>query len=270
MAEFMATHRWDASGLKLAYFPKSREEVPELGRIKLLQDAIAAQQAFQVEEILRFGPDSHQKNEGYAWCWGLVTFMDNHPRYQKLFRQLPGKVNSLAFSEEFARLFRDDFAQLREEWQVFVTNVEHGYDPSRMIVDFSSGKPLPTAGATVQVAADQGWQNTGWKLTGGKTYRLRAEGRYQLADQPVIWWSEPGGVSIRYEHHEPLGKLLAVVRPDHLPPDGRSVFLTPIPVGVGATISPPVDGTLYLRINDSAGELGDNLGEARVEVLQTE
>jgi hypothetical protein len=266
MAEFLGTHRWDASGLELAYLPKRREEVPELGRIKLMQDGVAARRAYQLEQILQFGPDAHQKNEGYAWCWGLATFLDGHPRYQERFRVLPSMVNSLAFNEDFLKGFRDGFAEMCEEWQVFVSNIEHGYDQSRMVIDFTAGKELPSGGATIEVQADQGWQNTGLKLAAGQSYRLRASGRYQLGTEPVIWWSEPGGVSIRYYHHEPLGKLLAVVRPDGPPRDGRSAFLAPIPIGLEATVTPEVTGTLYLRINDSAGELGDNQGQAEVRV----
>lgn len=266
MAERLATHHWDDSGLTLGYFPREREEVPELGRIKLLQDAVAVGRAFQLEEVLRFGPDSHQKNEGYAWCWGLATFLDGHPRYQERFRQLPAKLNSLDFNADFVAAFGDDFPELCEEWQVFVSNVEHAYEQARMGIDFAPGQELPTAGATIHVAADQGWQNTGLRLEAGTAYRLRAAGRYQLGTEPVIWWSEPGGVSIRYYHHEPLGKLLAVIRPDGRPPDGRSAFLKPIPIGLEADITPEVTGTLYLRINDSAGELGDNAGQAEVTV----
>ncbi len=73
-------------------------------------------------------------------------------------------------------------------------------------------------------------------------------------------------MSIRYYHSEPLGKLLAAVRPDGEPPNGRSAFLTPIAVGLEGTIVPPHSGTLYLRINDSAGELTDNQGAAEVKV----
>ncbi len=266
MAEYMATHHWGEEGLKLAYFPRDRAEVPELGRIKLLQDAVAAGQAFQLEQVLRFGPDSHQKNEGYAWCWGLTTFLDNHPRYQERFRKLFGNINSLGFNEDFLAAFRDDFDQMSEEWQVFVANVEHAYDHSRMVIDFTPGKPVPAAGAKVEVLADQGWQNTGLQLAAGETYRLRASGRYQLGTEPVTWWSEPGGVSIRYYHHEPLGRLLAVVRPNRPLGDGRSAFLQPISVGLETTVTPPLGGTLYLRINDSAGELGDNQGAAAVAI----
>ncbi len=118
----------------------------------------------------------------------------------------------------------------------------------------------------VNIAADRGWQNSGWRLEAGVTYRLTAAGRYQVATQPKVWWCEPGGVSIRYYQHRPLGILLAAVRPDHPPPGSTSALLRPTVVGLGTTLSPHETGTLFLKINDSAGELDDNAGELTVKI----
>ncbi|MBI3462333.1 MAG: hypothetical protein HY000_04635 [Planctomycetes bacterium] len=115
--------------------------------------------------------------------------------------------------------------------------------------------------------ADQGWQNSGLQLAPGQKYRLSASGRYQVADQPRIWWSEPGGVSIRYYHGRPLGMLLAAVRPEPAPDaQASNGFLHPVAVGLGSELLSPEGGTLYFRINDSAAELDDNAGELVVEV----
>jgi hypothetical protein len=87
-----------------------------------------------------------------------------------------------------------------------------------------------------------------------------------VADQPQIWPCEPGGVSIRYWRGRPLGMLLAAVRPDHYSHDRPSPLTRPQPIGLGATLEPDRDGTLFLRINDSPAELRDNAGELRVRV----
>ncbi len=39
-------------------------------------------------------------------------------------------------------------------------------------------------------------------------------------------------------------------------------------IGLGATLDVKRSGTLYLRINDSAGSLDDNAGTASVEITQ--
>ena len=116
------------------------------------------------------------------------------------------------------------------------------------------------------MAADRGWQNSGLRLEAGVTYRLTATGRYQVAKEPKVWWCEPGGVSIRYYKGRPLGILLAAVRPDHPAPGSTSALLHSTVVGLGTTLSPTQTGTLFLKINDSAGELDDNAGELKVKV----
>ena len=146
-----------------------------------------------------------------------------------------------------------------------VANLEYGYDVARTAVDFTPGRPLPHGGTTLRVAADRGWQNTGLKLEAGESYRLRASGQYQVDDEPQVWWCEPGGVSIRYYRGLPLGILLAAVRPED-PAPGSTPLLEPTAVGLGTHLVPRQTGTLYLKINDSAGELDDNAGELHVHV----
>ena len=87
-----------------------------------------------------------------------------------------------------------------------------------------------------------------------------------LATNPKPWISEPNGVTIRYHRGMPLGILLAVVRPSETV-QGPSSFFKPDVIGIGATIEPKQPGTLYLRINDFAGELADNSGAAEVVIV---
>jgi hypothetical protein len=149
---------------------------------------------------------------------------------------------------------------------VFATDLDYGYDIERTVIDFTPGQPV-AGGRRVRVAADRGWQNSGLRLAPGQKYRLSASGRYQVADQPKIWWCEPGGVSIRYYHGRPLGMLLAAVRAEPAVAGGNSGFLHPIALGLGTELMSTEGGTLYFRINDSAAELSDNAGELMVEVV---
>jgi len=118
------------------------------------------------------------------------------------------------------------------------------------------------------VAADRGWQSSGARLEAGRRYSLVAKGRCQLADQPKTWWSEPGGVTIEYYHGQPLGILLAAVRPDDQDPRQSTPLVKPIVVGLTTAIEPSQSGTLFLRINDSAGKLADNAGSLQVKISQ--
>jgi hypothetical protein len=265
VAELMSTHRLSEDGLQLAGFPQRREDVPMLGRIKLLQDARQEDRMITLADVRQFTPRSFRQNDGYAWCWATAAFLDGHPRYQKRFRNLHREVDSRDFPQRFRRTFATDWLEMQEEWSLFVNDLEHGHDLARTQIDFRSGEPL-RGEQTVTVQADAGWQNSGIALKRGKPYRLHASGRFQIADQPNIWWSEPGGVSIRYYRGMPLGILLACLRPDRPETPSAKHFLHPQVIGLQGTFTPSVDGTLYLRINDSAGELHDNAGSLRVVV----
>ena len=99
------------------------------------------------------------------------------------------------------------------------------------------------------IAADRGWQSSGVRLEAGKSYRVTATGRYEIAERRrKPWPCEPGGVTIDYHDGRPLGMLLGAI-------DGTNATATtladPFAIGLGTTIKPTASGTLYLRVNDS-------------------
>lgn len=266
IAEMLATHQWKDGRLLLNYFPNNRDEVPEWGRIRLIRDAVADNRALSLQTVIE-GPRNLQKEtELYAWTWAAATFLDRHPRYRVRFRELYKHVREPNFNNYVFEIFKIDWRELSEEWQVFIAGLEYGYDINRTVIDFTPGKPLPEKGTVVTIAADRGWQNSGIQLMAGVKYGLTASGRYQLANKPKIWWCEPGGVSIRYYQGHPLGILLAAVRPDASDQEITCAFVRLITVGLGTNITPEQSGTLFLKINDSAAELDDNAGDLKVEI----
>jgi len=265
MAELLGTHRWQDGELTVGYFPAHREETPMWGRIKIVRDAFAARRAKRFPDVLAYDPATEPGTEPYGWCWAAAAFLDGHPRYQARFRTLGKIVRHRDFNDRFRRLLGADWDCLLEEWQVFVADLEYGYDFQRTAIDFARGKPLEPSGRQIVVRADRGWQNSGVSLEAGVDYELIAQGRYQVANQPQIWWCEPNGVSIRYYRGRPLGILLAAIRPDE-PFSGPCPFLAPTAVGLKAVLTPKRSGTLFLRINDSAAELADNSGTLAVRV----
>lgn len=265
-AELLATHRWDKGKLTLGWVPPSREDAPGWGRVRMIRDAVAQRRTMTLKGVIEYPPHAHRKNEPYAWCWAAALLLDRHPRYQQRFRQLARNVLTHDFNRRFFAAMGDDWDRLCEEWRLMVAELEYGHDVARMAIDFTPGRPLPDGGTTLSVAADRGWQNSGLKLEAGTSYRLRASGRYQVDDEPHTWWCEPNGVSIRYYRGRPLGVLLAAVRPER-PRPGSTPLLESTAIGLSAQLAPKKTGTLYLKINDSAGELGDNAGELRVEIV---
>ena len=267
MAELLGTHRWLDGKLTLGIMPVNREETPGWGRVKIVKDAFALSQGKSLANVLAFEPNLYLKNEPYGWSWAAAAFFDGHPKYQQRFREAFPNVTQRDFNARFQALFKDEWAEVNEEWFLFVTSLEYGYDLTRSAVDFKPGKPLAASGEKVTVAADRGWQSSGIALEAGKKYRLRASGRYQVAAQPNPWISEPNGVSIRYYRGLPLGMLVAAIRANG--ENGAKVggLLKPTAIGIQQVFVPEQSGTLYLKINDSPAELGDNSGTLQVEVV---
>ena len=266
MAELLGTHRWQDGVITLGYVPLDKSETPGWGRVKIIKDEIAAGRGMMPAAILDYGPQAHRQNEPYAWCWGLASFLDSHPRYQERFRQLRHMVPDPNSTAWFKQQLQNDWPELNEEWQLFVMNLEYGYDVRRAAIVRKDAQPLPDRGATATIAADRGWQSAGIRLEAGGRYRLEASGRYQVGKTSDIWWCEPGGITLHYYQGRPLGQLLAAVRDDTQPPAGLTPLARPEPVGLETTLTPPAAGTLYLRINESAAKLSDNAGQIEVRI----
>jgi hypothetical protein len=266
IAELLGTHRLVDGKLQMHYFPQAREEVPLWGRIKLVQDDYAAGRGQFLRQVFDTPLVAHRRVEAYGWCWAAAALLDGHPRYQQRFRSAVQLTTEPDFAEQFLELYREDWQPLSEEWQVFVANLEYGYDLNRMAIEFKPGDALPEGGGKATIAADRGWQSSGFRLQAGQTYRVRGQGRYQVAAKPRVWWSEASGVSIRYYQGYPLGMLLAAMRYDDAQPDEPSGLLRVAAIGLDSTLTPTRSGTLYLRVNDSAAELADNAGSLEVEI----
>jgi hypothetical protein len=265
VAELLATHRWHEGKLTLAYFPRSPDEVSKLGRIETIQRDIQNETGLSLREVLDLKNAAFSKVEPYAWTWATAAFLYEHPRYRDRFGQLMRLRAGDDLNEKLRQAYADDSRSLAIEWQVFIADLAHGYDFDRTKLDLTDGKPI-AAGQSVNVtiAADRGWQNTGVLVEAGKRYKLTASGHYQLATAPKPWISEPNGVTIRYHRGLPLGTLVAVINSES--PDGGSSLVKPDVIGTGTTLVPKAAGTLFLKINDSPGELNDNAGSAAVVI----
>jgi hypothetical protein len=264
MAELLGTHRWENGRLTLGVFPARKEDVPMWGRIKLIREAVAAGKALPIEAVMKIDNRRKLSTSEYAWTWALASLLDGHPRFQGRFRELKKYVNDPAFDERFRSLFADDWDDLLAEWAALVRAIDYGYDMPRMAMVHKPAEEIGSQPLRVKIAADHGWQSTGWLLKGGQAYRVAASGRFQIADEGKPWPCEAGGVTIEYYDGKPLGVLLGALRPAA----NRGQFGPPMTIGLGATLEPKEDTVLYLRVNDSPGKVGDNRGELRISIEQ--
>jgi hypothetical protein len=288
MAELFGTHRFDADGRpRFRVLPHDAEQFPHWGRIRLVNEEVRASGPRELSSVLEMESATFLANPAYAWSWALCQFLDGHPRYHERFQRVASAVTTGARTDDWNLLFKTDRADLEEEWLLFAAGLCFGYDQQRAVIDFRAGEPLHDGKpATIEVAADRGWQSSGVQVEHGKEYRVTATGRFTIANarpatdaaEPAVsgsaadrpWESEPQGISFRYHAGRPIGMLVAAIRsvpqPENPP---RTTLLDVIPIGRDATFTAPVTGTVYLRINDDWSSLQDNAGQAKVTIRRT-
>ncbi|WP_254513593.1 hypothetical protein [Anatilimnocola floriformis] len=267
MAELLGTHLWDGQRLVLGYNPPDKTQVPYWGRVKIVRDEFAANRGMTLSGILTYDAQAHLKNEAYGWCWAATTFLNAHPQTTAPFQDLRKKTadSTYNFTRMFFKELHANWPQIVEDWQLYVINLEYGYDVARAATVRKPAQPL-TEPTTVTVVADRAWQSTGILVEAGQTYELTATGRYTLAREPKPWVCEPNGITLEYHQHQPLGILLAAVSD----PKHNDTMVTPLSqpdvIGSAGRIKPLKSGTLYLCLNDSPAKLADNEGSATVVV----
>jgi len=269
MAELFATHQWAGGQLTTGYFPRDKRETPDWGRVKILQDEVTAGNLKSLADVMKYGWQAHLRNEPYAWCWAAAEFLDTHPDSRAAFREMKAfaPVTGIDFSRRLSHRLGDRWSKLEEQWQLFVGNCEYGYDIEREAIIYRDATAIDAGGGgTCEIAADRGWQSSGYELLANETYTITASGRFQIAADPAPWISEANGVTIRYHNGKPLGVLLAAVRNDDFGRYQRTPLLTPEVIGLGRPFTPNETGTLYFRVNDHPAELIDNRGKVQVNI----
>ena len=267
IAEFLGTHRWQNGKLQLAFNPTSREQVPRWARVRLAKDAYKNGLGRSLDQIFSYGSSAHLRVEPYAWCWAAVTFLSRHPKYTARFDELRQRVNQgEGLTEHLRDRLDPDWAHAVREWQLYVANMEYGYDIARSAIEYKPTQPIGVGkDVSLKLKVARGWQSTGIRLARGQEVELAASGRFQLVAKPKKWMSEPGGVTIRYYRGQPLGKLLAAVC-DESAVETMTPLAKPKPIGLKGSLTAGQAGTLFLKINDSAAELADNVGTVSVVV----
>jgi hypothetical protein len=215
---------------------------------------------------LSFPPRQFSDVDAYAWSWSVATLLDDHPQWHARFTAMQDRVrwDRHRFNAQFWSDVQTDRAELEEAWQIFVDQLDYGYD---VLQDQIADRPRREwkEKATVKVDSRLGWQSTGLMLQSGQRYRISASGRYRLVEDEPAWFSEAGGITIRYHRGWPIGMLLAAVRSDSRA-DNATALVRPQAIGLRSDLKPPRAGVLFLRINEPAGRRGDNEGQLSVTV----
>lgn len=243
-AELLATHRdrighastpGETSGFltqaspefRINELPQSAEESPVWGRYRVVNEARQAGELPTLASILKLPTDLHGDVETYTWCWAaammLTAYDDTRDAFIDAAKQ--GQDASPAFTTKFFRAIRDQWPAVRARWQLWLHDMEYGFDRHGSRVNVSTDDPRYDGKRhRVDIAAGRGWQSAGYWFPAG-TLRLRAGGQcvivakenlHRAADDAVVprdWMSTPAGITVRHHRGYPIGQLQICVLP---------------------------------------------------------
>ena len=280
IAECLATHRLDddnTDGTKSRFvstpLPLRAADVEQLGRIEKIRALRAAGECPGLADIFATPGANHRDLSAYAGSWAAVALLSLHPRHAPAFAAAERGPLDAAFNRRLMETTGWDGDQAERDFDAFTDEIDYGYDFTRSGIDWTSpsGRPLDSR-QTMSVAADRGWQNSGWSLRKGARYSLKATGRCTIgaltghaAESTLPLETEANGVSLRWYRGRPLGRLLVAQWVENPDDGGRPRFVV-VAEGARREFTAATDGTLFCKLNDPPGELADNDGQLAVAI----
>lgn len=270
IAEYLATHRLDRAADGSARFiptpiPLEAGDVEQLGRIEKVRALRAAGDCPSLADVFATPPANHHALDSYAASWAAVALLAGHPAHTDVFRACERGPLDGSFTKRLEAAAGWDAARAARDFDAFTDDLDYGYDFARSAIDWSAGRPLQGPHACT-VAADRGWQNSGWRLSQGQRCSLRATGRVKVGQASAcLLESEPNGISLEWYRGRPVGRLLAAQWVEQPTDGGRPRFVV-LAEGAAGEFTAATDGPLYLKINESPGRLADNAGTLTVEL----
>lgn len=270
IAEFLATHRLDADPQGVEHvvptpLPTRKSDVEQLGRIEQIRSLTAAGRQPTLDAVLRAPPTLHRDIASYAADWALVTMLARHPHYAKAFTIVERADLDRRLNERLAAMPNWEHARATRDFAAFLAEVDYGFDFDRSAIDWSTGSRLERA-TSIRVQAERGWQNSGLSLERGQRAVISATGRCEVGKLTnTKLESTAAGISLRWYRGRPVGTLLAAQWLDTTR-GGSSGRFEILATGGTGTITAAGDGPLYLKINESPGDLADNAGSLEVTI----
>ena len=281
IAECLATHRLDddtnhdINGTTVRFVPSPlplrATDVEQLGRIEAIRALRTAGECPGLADIFATPGSNHRDLSAYAGSWAAVALLSLHPRHAPTFAAAERGPLDPQFNRRLSDTPGWDGSQAERDFDAFTDEIDYGYDFTRSAIDWAPSRPLDTR-QTITVAADHGWQNSGWSLRKGAHYSLRATGRCTIgtltgpaAEPPLRLETEADGISLRWYRGRPLGRLLMAQWVEQPDDGGRPRFVV-VAEGGRREFTAATDGTLFCKLNDPPGELADNDGHLTVEI----
>ena len=156
--------------------------------------------------------------------------------------------------------------QLDQIWPLYLDGLEEADVAAVRFPGVKSLKPA-VSGLDVRLPAEfvldasHQWASTGLSLTAGQEIEIQCTGRYVVEETTRPWFSEPDGITIDYVRGRPLGEVIGTI----VSADGIETTRH-IPIGAIKTLRSPIDGILWLQVNDHWSKRDRNKGTVSVRI----
>ena len=278
MAELFGVHRWAKGKLELRYRLRDRSESEYWGRVKRIKDEYAAGEDMSLSDVINIDPKSFLEVRYYAWSWAACEFFSKHEKTKVDFAALKKQahVGPTQFNRLFIRATKPNWQQLESDWELFISEIEYGYELQRGRL--TRAKPIAatfgSADTKFQINSQRSWQMTSIAVKKGERFRVTGKGEFKVGQSSdssgklLPWTCQSNGITIQYHQGNPLGILQAgVYSPDAGEAKKRvKSLVSPVSVGLMGEITAAQDGVLCLRVNESPAKLDDNKGALEVMV----
>ncbi|MFK7769737.1 MAG: hypothetical protein AB8B55_21195 [Mariniblastus sp.] len=278
MAELFGVHQWSEEKLELRYRLRDRSEAPFWGRVKRIKDEYASGKALTLTDAINIRASAYLEVRYYAWSWAACEFFSKHEKSKSEYEALKKMANIAPdqFNQKFIRSLRDNWNQLETDWELFISEIDYGYQPQRGRITKAIPKDASfgVSDSKFKIRSNQSWQTTSIDVKKGDRFLIAGSGEFKVGESSLAggkqmpWPCQSNGVTIQYHRGSPLGMLHAgVFSPNAETGKERAKGLVnPISIGSRAEFTAPADGVLALRINESPSRMDDNEGGLEVVV----
>ena len=276
IAEYYATHQLHADLAKSEFgiLPSSVEgfegwhRIAEIRRHFNQEPSVTGELAgiVPLQAVLHPPEMTFQEDSQYANAWALVWLISHHPELQLDFAAVSACRTKRQFEDAIADVPEALWKQLDQVWPLYLDGL-HEADVAD--VQFPALTPLkpPESNGEIRLPAEfaldvsHQWASTGLSLTKGQEIVIECKGRYVVEQTTKPWFSEPDGITIDYVDGRPLGEVIGII----VSADGTQITRH-IPIGSMKRLRSPIDGFLWLQINDHWSERDRNEGTVTVRI----
>lgn len=211
--------------------PRSRDESSMWGRYRVIEQRRNADTLPTLASVMRLPNNLEGDVDSYTWCWAASLMFTSYPDTQDAFIAAAknGRDQSPSFTTRFFREIGDQWPALRARWQLWIHDLEYGFDRDRYRVELSTDDPrYDDVPKILAIDSRKGWQSAGVWFPAG-TIRLRPSGQCVIVAKESLgndagrdeeatllqrdWVSTPAGITVHFHRGAPIGQLQVCVLP---------------------------------------------------------